>query len=44
MLQVKKQSSLRVYLPILDKLYAKLNQRLQAYGKLLHKFDFLRNV
>ena len=33
-----------VYLPILDKLHAELNKRLQAYAKLSHKFGFLHNV
>ena len=33
-----------VYLPILDKLHAELNKRLQVYAKLLHKFGFLHSV
>ena len=33
-----------VYFPILDKLHAELNMRLQAYAKLSHKFGFLHHI
>ena len=33
-----------VFLPILDRLYAEVNKRLQTYSNLSHKFGFLLKV
>ena len=40
----KEKSRVTVYLPIMDKLCAALNQRLGAYSYLQERFGFLSNI